>query len=350
MKKIQLTSDIIEENVHTIARVQGGKIDEDCDETCLVFSQPFGEGEVRGVNFQNGLGLLNIHCKLAEKVQLEYVHKDSHPIRLIFCVQGSITHTPVQEAETYTLDTLRGSISVNPTQQPQTITLPADTPITVNILEIKREEYLEKVDCVLDKMPRQLANIFRFTPEDPVFLYIGNYSLQIAECIQQINRNNLKGLARDTYLESKALELFSLMVQQYEDDLKVEGKQKVFRQADVSLIENARDILRNNLKNPPTISQLAQEVGINEQKLKKGFKLLLDKTINKYLLDERMEHAKTLLVEGSKNIKEISAAVGFANGGYFSARFKEKFGLLPSEYVKAVQDEKTPAELEKAVA
>lgn len=77
---------------------------------------------------------------------------------------------------------------------------------------------------------------------------------------------------------------------------------------------------------------------------------MLNTTINKYLLHARMEYAKILLIEGSKSIKEIAAAAGFSNNGYFSARFKEKFGVLPSEFLKALREEKIPSKVSVVMA
>ena len=105
------------------------------------------------------------------------------------------------------------------------------------------------------------------------------------------------------------------------------------------------------LRRPDRVLEgLARQAGLNEQKLKKGFKLLYDTTINKYLLNEKMEQAKVLLAEGSKSIKEIAASTGFSNHGYFAGKFKEKFGILPSDYLKAVRQDKIPPKVEKAVA
>ena len=106
-------------------------------------------------------------------------------------------------------------------------------------------------------MPDPLTGLFRGTATDPVFIYTGDYSLSIAESIQEINYNNLTGLPRKAYLESKALEIFSYQMQQYEDDLKAEPRRKIFRKADAMIIAGARDILVEKLTDPPTISELA---------------------------------------------------------------------------------------------
>ncbi|WP_312470858.1 helix-turn-helix domain-containing protein [Neobacillus sp.] len=46
----------------------------------------------------------------------------------------------------------------------------------------------------------------------------------------------------------------------------------------------------------------------------------------------RMKEAKRLLLETSKQVKEISALVGYQNSNYFSKMFKEIIGLSPREF------------------
>lgn len=349
MKKIELSTVDIVENILFIQKALGGKIEEDCDVMNLKIAKTVGEGNIRGIDFQNGLGLLTFHCTLTQETHLVYKQNTLPPIRFIFCVRGNLQHTFADNTADYSLEVLKGSITAGPKAATQTLILPANEPLTINILEVNREEYIEKIDCNLDTLPKPLPGIFRGTSSQPVFIYTGAYSLYIAESIDEINCSKLVGLPRRTYLESKALELFSQQMQQYEDDLKSGKKRQVFRKIEVDLILEAKDILVNNLQNPPTISELARQTGLNEQKLKKGFKLLLDTTINKFLLNERMELAKVLLAEGSKSIKEIAATIGFANHGYFTSRFKEKFGVLPSDYLKAIKQQNiTP--VKKAVA
>ncbi|MBX2843743.1 MAG: hypothetical protein KTR26_18375 [Flammeovirgaceae bacterium] len=48
---------------------------------------------------------------------------------------------------------------------------------------------------------------------------------------------------------SKALELFSLQVKQYQDDLMSEGNRVLLRKNDVELINRAKDLLIRDIKN-----------------------------------------------------------------------------------------------------
>lgn len=135
-------------------------------------------------------------------------------------------------------------------------------------------------------------------------------------------------------MESKALDLLWMQIKQYKDDQHPMSKQSILRKVDVKLIMKARRILTEDLKNPPDINKLAELSGTNATKLKKGFKILYNTTINQYLRNERLNRAKILLAEENLSIKEISEEVGYSNKSIFSKRFKEKFGVLPSTFLR----------------
>ncbi|MCB0643417.1 MAG: helix-turn-helix transcriptional regulator, partial [Phaeodactylibacter sp.] len=82
--------------------------------------------------------------------------------------------------------------------------------------------------------------------------------------------------------------------------------------------------------------QLSSLVGINRQKLKTGFKSVYGNTIYKALREERLEHASLLLMAG-RSVKEAAEEVGYANQGHFASRFKEKYGVLPKDYLKTIR-------------
>jgi AraC-like DNA-binding protein len=93
-------------------------------------------------------------------------------------------------------------------------------------------------------------------------------------------------------------------------------------------------IIEENLRETPTIPEIAKMVGINEQKLKSLFKKTFTKTLNAYQTETRLNVAKNLLINSDMNIGQIAEEIGYKNKGYFSKRFKEHFGILPVEYVK----------------
>jgi AraC-like DNA-binding protein len=236
----------------------------------------------------------------------------------------------------YILNPLRGTITANKTGTIQKLRFPRNNKIVLAFLVIDRAEYYGKIECILDDMPKKLAAIFTDVKGNKPYFYHSNYSISIAECINEIVEDKNSGLVRSTRIEGKTLELLSMQIKQYEDDLKEPGKQVMLRKQDIEKIKNARKILMDNFKNPPTIEELAKKSGINQQKLKKGFKLIYNKTINSYSRDKRLEIAATKLLNGL-SVREAADEVGYINKSHFASRFREKYGVLPKDYLKNIQ-------------
>ena len=97
-------------------------------------------------------------------------------------------------------------------------------------------------------------------------------------------------------------------------------------------ISKARDILTENFQNPPTIHELAAEVGTNECTLKKVFKQMFSMTIFDYLNDIRMNKSARFLTENELTINEIAAELGFSSQSHFCTAFRKKYGVTPKEY------------------
>lgn len=93
----------------------------------------------------------------------------------------------------------------------------------------------------------------------------------------------------------------------------------------------ARDCLLKNIDSPPTLSQLARAAGLNEFKLKKGFKETFNQTVFEYLSDVRLETAKNDLLNTGKSATEIACELGYSSLQHFSAAFKKKFGVPPKK-------------------
>ena len=101
--------------------------------------------------------------------------------------------------------------------------------------------------------------------------------------------------------------------------------------ADIQKIRQVHDLILNNLEtDPPHLKELALQMGTNEFKLKYGFKELYGTTVFRFLIQERLRRAKTMIQYTSKSLKTIAHMVGFKSIPHFSRAFKEKYGRTPS--------------------
>ena len=99
-------------------------------------------------------------------------------------------------------------------------------------------------------------------------------------------------------------------------------------------IKQAKQELVNRMTAPPSIAQLALEVGISEYKLKSGFKEMYGNTVGGYLLNYKMNSAKTILDQGRKQVSVVAYELGYGSASHFISAFKKKYGITPKKYVQ----------------
>lgn len=141
----------------------------------------------------------------------------------------------------------------------------------------------------------------------------------------------LKGELYSIYTQAKALELLTLELSKLDNK-----KDEIFLDDyDKDAIHHAKEILINNMHNPPSIVDLAKQVHLNEFKLKKGFKQVFNTTPYKLLNEYKLNKAKELLEEGIYNINEVSSIVGFKYANNFTNAFYKQFNIRPKELMKS---------------
>lgn len=149
--------------------------------------------------------------------------------------------------------------------------------------------------------------------------------------IGDIMSNNRKGHMLRLFLEAKLLELFTMQVEQCEDVYGYSSLKTSLKKGDIDRLHAAKDILEQTMYEPPTLVALARKVGINDFKLKKGFRELFGTTVFGYLNDLRMGYAHTMLLDERKTVTEVADTLGYSEPHHFSKAFKKKYGYLPRE-------------------
>ncbi len=92
--------------------------------------------------------------------------------------------------------------------------------------------------------------------------------------------------------------------------------------------------LKEHYGDTVTLESLAKEFGYSTAYLSRMFQKYAGISFKQYLLSVRMEHAARELEETKHAILDIAVANGFPNGKAFSDAFRKQYGVLPSEYRK----------------
>ncbi|AEI42850.1 helix-turn-helix transcriptional regulator [Paenibacillus mucilaginosus] len=141
---------------------------------------------------------------------------------------------------------------------------------------------------------------------------------RLTQSVQSCRMKNLE-------LESSVLELLWSAFQSF----LFEPKLLRLSTMDKQKLQRARDILLERMANPPSLIELSRMIGLNDNKLKMGFKELYGTTVFGYLREKRLEKAFLLLQQGDLNVMETSLTVGYSNPSSFSEAFRDKYGVNP---------------------
>lgn len=151
--------------------------------------------------------------------------------------------------------------------------------------------------------------------------------------VHQLLHCPFHGIVKKMYVESKVWELMALLIEQEQALRQTPSSSSTLKPDDVERIYHARDILLKQMNHPPSLLELARQVGLNDCTLKRGFRQVFGKTAFGYLHDHRLEQARQLLQKRHLNVSEVARAIGFANRSYFAAAFRKKFGVSPKDYL-----------------
>lgn len=100
--------------------------------------------------------------------------------------------------------------------------------------------------------------------------------------------------------------------------------------------ERAQAMLETALANPPTVGQIARDIGVNETTLRRSFKQVFGVTIIDYLRDRRLDVARVLLREDRLSVAQIAYRVGFASPANFATAYRRRFGHPPRAELRRV--------------
>lgn len=157
--------------------------------------------------------------------------------------------------------------------------------------------------------------------------------------IKNLNNKNLL-LAHKIYNTDESQPFYKLRIQSMiidfilDEFLNIYSKNNEllnFSTRDFKALNAARDILIESLE-ALSIAQVARMVGLNEFKLKRGFKEIFKETPHQLSLRNRLITAKYYLENTEISIGEISAKVGFKSQQNFTVAFKRYYQCPPSEF------------------
>lgn len=123
------------------------------------------------------------------------------------------------------------------------------------------------------------------------------------------------------------------------------------------LIDNEREKLADRIKttiielvhysdlsdlNSSIIKKVADTLHKDDAYLSRLFSEVQGQTIEKFIIQQKVEKIKELLEYGELNINEIALQMGYSSAAHLSAQFKSITGTTPSKYKTSPQPQRRP--------
>ena len=101
-------------------------------------------------------------------------------------------------------------------------------------------------------------------------------------------------------------------------------------------VKQLQDFIEDNLDQKLSIEKLAAIVHLSQFHFVRVFKEAVGTTPHRYLIQRRIERAKTLLTVTRLSVQEIAIRVGYVNISHFTKQFRKYVGATPAVYRHSV--------------
>lgn len=286
------------------------------------------ESTIEEINLENGFYVLHFQNESAEKQIFERTINSTF-IQMHFCLRGNSKF--LFNNSNYSFDVLdnRSILLYNPQR-----TLPINLEIHPKTTLISILISIEKFHSLFSK---ESGYISFLSDENSNKKYYDDTEIKptAAIVLQQIINAKVNSSVRELYVKGKIYELLSVHFQKDETTI---GEYCPFLvdEQNVLKIRKAKEIVISRMAEPPSLQELANEIGLNIKKLKEGFKQIYGDTVYSFLFNYKMEYSRKLLETNQYNVNEVGNQVGYSTASHFIAAFRKKFGITPKKYLQSL--------------
>ncbi|MEZ2440586.1 helix-turn-helix transcriptional regulator [Chitinophaga sp. RCC_12] len=289
----------------------------------------FGSATVHEYNFEG----TSIACCKAEVYENIHVSSDfmEPRVMMLFMEQGDITTTLGGISDNFRFSTQEHNLMFSP-EQLETVGVKKQRDILFLGMSFTPARFLELAENngrVLDQLANNVAGNKSVTLADK---YNPRITPRMRMAMEEVRQCKFQGGLKKLFLQSKAMELLALQCEQMEvaQSSGTPLRNKITSQ-DVEKLYYARDLVLQHIQEPLSLEELSRKAGLNEFKLKSGFKAIFDNTVFGYLNDHRLELARKLIMGGDLPMALIAEQAGYSSPQHFSTAFRKKFGVSPGK-------------------
>ncbi|TXD85205.1 helix-turn-helix domain-containing protein [Subsaximicrobium wynnwilliamsii] len=336
MIEIDIVPEDNKNSLKQILKSIGGELKEDWHQSCLTVDNHLAKGKITCMPFDWGVELIDFEIKFFDDVMIRTKTDTINPLCFMYNLRGHFTHRFGVNNEEKQVEHFHSLIFTNKAEGENFLHFPASEPLDINMIQIKRKDFLKKRTSNVSTLNKRLHEVFVDTDHELRFAHYGSLNLKLGDFIKKIKKTKGQGMVKSLKIEALVYEILSYHIQQHNTFSRGVPLPTSLSQSELKLI---RSLGNKIIKEPSfdySLDQLSSESGLSQAKLQEGFKFLYTRTVTEYVRHIRLQRARDLLNQANLNISEVVYSIGFTSRSYFSKIFKEKYAITPNEYRKKV--------------
>ncbi len=292
------------------------------------FDTPYLKGNITSTQIREEITLLMVEFIYQEdtKICLESHHPQ---VGLSFCLKGKSEFLGVEKPRQLFPFGVRDGFLYATAQSEGYQIYKRGVPYQAIYLHFSYPSFGQLLGEQAGQLPRELRQVL--LGKRNYFLERFKLSSSLVALGESLFSNPFSGKSAQFYTEAKVIELLAHQIDRLAAPHQKVTSGLVLTPKEEQRLEECHYLLLAQLQAPPSLIELAQQIGLSSYRLKQGFRQKYGLSPFQLVAEQRLIKARALLVAGGMNVSEVAFSVGYSSIGSFSNSFFEKFGIRPSQ-------------------
>lgn len=330
MKTTYIKTSKLEKIFNQLHENFGGSLKTRLNEYQLDLNDPFGSGNIKGISLKNGVSYLEFDVNLNDEVVLRINATENLPIYFAYCAQGVLGHSFGESGKQRLLQKYQTGILTCKRAEENNLTFKKGIRTKISLIVVNNTLSETTEDVSLNKKLRD--TFFKDNKVDSS-VYISSFNLKIGNKIEELKAIKQTGIVKNLMTEGIVQLILAMEIEQRVDDLKnVANATGCLTKKEMENIKELSEFIIKCPENDYTLKLFSRKSGLSASKLQEGFKILHNRTVRDFIINERMKKSEQLIRTTDLNISEVVYSIGFTSRSYFSKIFKQKYNCSPKYY------------------
>ncbi|UZO79580.1 BLUF domain-containing protein [Aquimarina sp. ERC-38] len=299
-----------------------------------------GKGYISYFSIIPGLSLVVFNITFYEKLVIHKKIIEDQIIDFYYVLNGIFKHQFSDMDSIRKVDKNRNLITISNSNSTSSITFLENIKIEVSDIVINNQLLPRGTTNYIRQLERNVKELVQKVGETAPFYYESLIDPIPAEYAQILINNKKMDVMGRLMTEGAAINMLFSQLKNYEKET---SENKIYlptklKDEDLLKCTKIGDYIKKYINRRVTITELSKHFLISTKKLQNGIQFLYGDTVNRYISNIKLTHAKELLQKSDLSISEICKICGYPSPSYLSKKFFERYHFLPKDYKSSFQN------------